>query len=163
MELFEYLKNSQKSLFRFESLQYLSEDKESLDKYLKTGKVDMTDNAEWFDFLKSKNKGGVSTKRVRLVTLPINDYTKFEIEVFKVAKKYGDDIKIIMDSEFNQLDLPKIDFWNIDNKTVLKLNYDESGKYLEFENDSLNFNFYKSFQDEIIKHSIEINDLNEYI
>jgi IMP cyclohydrolase len=119
MDLFEYLQSAAKSLFRWEALQ----------EYRVDGDEDMTD---WWDFIEGKIKTGVVMQRVRLIKLPLTDYTKKEIETHKLSAQKGDDIRYIFGT--NQKEVHKFqDFWMIDDKIVLLMQYSPEGEYKGFD------------------------------
>ncbi len=72
-------------------------------------------------------------ERVRLVAEPLTEYAKNELIVHKKSKTFGDDIRIIKEKTFNTLNIKKEDFWLVDEKLVLKMNYSIIGEYLGFD------------------------------
>lgn len=136
-EFEEYIKNAKKSLFRFEGLQdYSAEDGDEVVKiFIDTGKLaELPNTNKWWLEMKKKNKLGMITQRVRLVTKPITDYTKTELAYLKEASKYsGDDIRIIEENDLKQIaPLGIKDYWLVDNKYVLEMNYGPKGKYISY-------------------------------
>ena len=135
MDLFDYLKSARKSLFRFEALQEFDvpEEKVAVKEYNEIGRVDFASMKEWFEFIEKKNSEGVWTGRVRLVKLPVNDYTKMELACHRETAKHGDKIEVIVEKEFDKLGVSEKDFWLIDDERVLLMNYDLGWKYLGFD------------------------------
>ena len=88
MDLRKELDNSNKEIFRFEALQeYFSDGSNKLEneinmQWKETGKIDMDLMREWHNFIKKKAKDNVRFVWVRLVELPLNDYTKSELYIF---------------------------------------------------------------------------------
>ncbi len=145
MELFEYLKSANKSLFRFESLQeYEVEGEDMSDEGMK----------EWWNFIIQKTQEGILMQRVRLVVEPLTEYTKNELEVHKKSKGIGDDIRIMKGDSFNTLNIKQEDFWLVDNKIVLRMNYSISGEYKGFDVIEENIEEYTETKDRLIKNSI---------
>ena len=134
--LWEAIENCQKSLFRFEGLQdYSAEDGEdTVNYFVKTGQLKKfpDTNNKWWSDIKLKNESGVVTQRVRLVTEPMTDYTRMELEYLKVAKNYsGDDIRIIQEENFLSISIVGTsDFYIIDESRLFFMNYGLEGKYL---------------------------------
>ncbi|MBI2452082.1 hypothetical protein HYV50_03315 [Candidatus Pacearchaeota archaeon] len=149
MSLRNFLDDAQESLFRFESLQYyeIEEEKEFFQDYLKTGKIDIVVLKNWHEFITRKMSQGVIMERIRLVNLPLTDYTKCEIMVYLENIKHGEDIRIITEKEFNSFDIEQKDFWLTDDKIVIKMNYNLKGEYLgsdlAFDNDIKKYVNYK--------------------
>lgn len=136
----DYLNNSKKSLFRFEALQQYD-----------VGVDDLSD-AEmmpWWEFIKNKtSKENVIMQRVRLVTYPMTEYTKKELEVHKKSVTYGDDIRIVEGDVFTDIK----DFWLVDDEICLEMNYDENGTWLGFEI-SNDIEKYIKIKDALLKNS----------
>ena len=127
MELMEYLNTATQSLFRFESLQEYNLDKEceAVKLYKETGYIDDSNIKDWWNFIEGKVAHKVQMQRVKLVMLPLTDYSKMELEIHKKSILHGDDIRTISEDNFKKLNvIPIFDFWLIDNTTVLIMNYD---------------------------------------
>jgi len=135
MNLLEHLETAQKSIFRFEYLQefLVPGEETSLKRFEETGEVDVSDMGEWWSFLKSLHAKGVRTERVRLVREPQTRYTTCELLVHKKSVEQGDDIRVLKEKDLTP-DLERLgDFWLVDDKIVLRMNYSPSGEYLGFE------------------------------
>jgi hypothetical protein len=133
-QLDKYIKNTKKSLFRFEGLQdYSGEDGDEIVKmFIDTNMLaQLPNNDSWWNEMKKKNEQGIITQRVRLIIEPLTDYTKMELAYLKQAKNYsGDDIKIIEEKDFKQIAPNELsDFWMIDDTYVFEMEYGPKGKY----------------------------------
>jgi hypothetical protein len=159
MDLMKYLQKSQQSLFRFEALQNYAVDEEekSFSEFLKTGKVEISDNQEWYEFISAKVASGVKMQRVRLVTLPLTTYTRYELPYLEAASDHGDQIYIIMDQDFRKLTIPVQDFWLIDDLHALLMNYDDQGKYQNFQLFE-NVGPYKVIKNKLLKQAVKLAD-----
>lgn len=147
MDLSEYLQSAQISLFRFEALQEYKIDKDGISN-------EKMEN--WWSFIKDKKNSGVSMKRVRLVSYPLNEYTKKELVIHRKSNSFGDDIKIINEDIFKTLKLNKKDFWLIDDKLVLLMNYSNEGEYFGFDIIEGNINSYLKNKKLLLKNSIDL-------
>ena len=147
MNLMHYLENAKTSLFRWEALQeYKVEEDDDL--------------TPWWSFIEEKVAEGVIMQRVRLIKLPLNTYTKDEIESHKISCEKGDDIQCILQPKFSVENFN--DFWLIDEKIVLNMNYSDDGEYRGFEveeNQSV-LDDYLNFKKELLSHSKSIMDFN---
>lgn len=124
MDLYQYLQSANKSLFRFETLQEYKVDGDDInDENMK----------EWWGFITSKTKQGVQMERVRLIVEPLTKYTEKELLLHKKSKTFGDDIRIIKEENFTSLNIEMKDFWLVDEKIVLRMNYSKDGEYLSFD------------------------------
>ncbi len=146
IKFFDYLKSANKSLFRFESLQdYKIDGEDTSDEGMK----------DWWSFVASKTKAGVKMQRVRLVILPITNYTKMELEIHKKSKTFGDDIQIIEEDKFKSLQIKQEDFWLIDDLVCLKMNYSALGEYIGFTLEN-NVDTYIKVKNSLLENSIEL-------
>ena len=166
MDLGKELDNSTNEIFRFEALQeYFSDGSDELENEIKrqwkeTSKIDMDLMKEWHDFIKKKHKKGVKFIWVRLVEFPLNDYTKLELYVFKKRVGYGIDIRVISKDKFEELKIDDKDFYLIDGKKVLLMNYGESNEYLGCESGNEEIETYKKHSALLIANSMSVLDFN---
>ncbi len=154
------IKNSTTSLFRFEGLQdYSGEDgMETVRAFIDTGVlIEHPRDTLWWREMKVRNEQDITTQRVRLVTEPLTDYTKWELAYLKEAKEYsGDDIRIITEKEFFKITSEEIpDFWLIDNEYVFLMHYGKSGKYLHSEQVT-NIDKYLTLKTELMEASVPL-------
>ncbi len=129
-----HFENFKKYAFRLELLQEYNVDgeKESIKEFLKTGKV--SEDKDWTNLIKSAISRGAFMERVHVIILPISKYLKYEIEAYKANIEAGEKVSFMLKEEFDKINT-KInhDFWLFDDKIVLKMNYDLSGKFKGFE------------------------------
>lgn len=147
MTLLQHLQSATTSLFRFETLQEYKVDGDGIeDEGMK----------EWWNFIASKSKEGVRMERVRLIVEPLTDYTKNELIVHTKSKKFGDDIRIIKEDAFKNLNLSQQDFWLIDERVVLLMKYGTRGEYLGFDVVENNVQNYIIIKNLVLKNSIDL-------
>ena len=161
MNLLDYLNSAKSSLFRYEGLQEydIEQEREAVQHFLENGVFDESRMREWWDFIESKKKTGVSMQRVRLLVEPLTDYTKMELAIHRKSNKVGDDIRVITEEKLKELlGLKPQDFWLIDDSAALLMQYDSVGKYLGFTlaEDVAPFLFLKN---EFLKNSISIEHI----
>lgn len=156
--MLKYFQNTKKSAFRLETLQDYNE-KEEVEEFLKTGKVDPQDNDDWHQIIKVARARNAIMQRVRIIKFPLTDYTKFEIEHYKYSQKAGEEIYIIEYSRFQQLSL-KItkDFWLFDDTIALAMNYNTSGSFNGFTLPEKGTSRYLNSKVALLKNSIPLED-----
>ncbi|MDO8508635.1 MAG: hypothetical protein Q7S27_03035 [Nanoarchaeota archaeon] len=124
-----------KYAFRLEVLQSysLEEEKDPFEKFLKEEKVTKEDNEDWLEFIQKAKSRGAIVQRVRVVSFPLSDYMRFQMENFRLYMAEGEEIYTIAYRKFLK-NKPKIkkDFWLFDDKAVLVMNYDKKGRFLGF-------------------------------
>ena len=158
MKLIDHLGSAKQYIFRFEYLQdFSATDAKSFEYWQKNGNIDEQSVKEWWDFLEGFHKQGVVTKRVRRIVRPMNEYTRFELEVHKKTAKRGDKIRTIADDVYQTLDISFKDFWLIDDTTVIDMNYDDSGRYLGFSVNPRVGEYIKA-KDLLWRHALPIED-----
>ncbi len=120
----DYFNKFKKYAFRLELLQSYSVEQEKKDfmKFLKDGKVSKDENKEWYETIKNAKSRGAIIQRVHVISFPLSDYIKFEMEAYRYNMKEGEQIFTIPYRKFLKL-MPKIkkDFWLFDDK-IVKIN-----------------------------------------
>ncbi|MFJ6212122.1 DUF6879 family protein [Streptomyces sp. NPDC092296] len=78
----------------------------------------------WLNTIRDLTGRGVRVERVRLFDQPPSDYQRFLLwgTVHTVAA--GEDIRYLPRAEAEQTDLPMVDFWLFDSRTVGRFNFD---------------------------------------
>lgn len=156
----ELIDNAKHLIFRYEALQdYSAEDGiEMANEFVKTGDIGFEiEGNEFYEFLKAKQKAGCELYRIRNVELPMNNYTKWEIEVYR--KMYLNNHKKV--GLIHYREEPTIsniqDFYIIDNQ-ILLLDYGDNGKLLDcrLADDDNYMNIMKT----LIDSSIDLKDYN---
>ncbi len=132
--MLEYFRSFKKYAFRLEVLQnYIVEDeKAEFNEFLKSGKVKM--DKSWEEIITSAKKRKAKMQRIHVIRLPLSNYLRFEIAAYKLSQKAGEKIFLLEEGKFRKLK-NKIsnDFWLFDDKVALRMKYDESGKYVGFQ------------------------------
>ncbi|HEY5220625.1 MAG TPA: hypothetical protein VIJ29_00530 [Candidatus Paceibacterota bacterium] len=154
----DYLNGAQHSIFRFEYLQdFSATDRDEFAKW-QNHELDIAQLGKgWWNDLRVLHKRGVVTQRVRRVVRPMNDYTKFELEIHKESARHGDKIKIIDDDLFQVFNVNLRDFWLVDDKTALKMNYGDAGRYEGFSIDE-DVEKYVKAKELLWRHSLPIGE-----
>jgi hypothetical protein len=75
-------------------------------------------NDEWESDMRRRTADGQRMTRVRIVTEPHDDYTRFLLELARINVAVGEDIRYLARHQAKGLDLPEDDFWLIDSTRV---------------------------------------------
>ncbi|MFA5070981.1 MAG: DUF6879 family protein [Candidatus Pacearchaeota archaeon] len=150
-----YFENFEKSAFRLELLQKYSVDEELEDfsNFIKTSKINSKKYSEWTEIISKAKSRGVIMQRVHIVDFPLSDYLKYEFEYYKISKKIGEQIFLLDKNKFNEK--VNFDFWLFDDRIVLKMNYDQDGKFLGFEKIIGNVDKFVKLKNKLLKISEE--------
>jgi len=105
--------------FRLELRERYNEPEEAgpLRRFL-AGEPDYGWNEEWAAMIRRRAASGQRMMRVRVVTEPHSDYTRFGLDLARVNVAAGEDIRYLPRASAAGLDLPGHDFWLIDSCRV---------------------------------------------
>jgi hypothetical protein len=82
----------------------------------------------WLDTVANARQAGKTMRRVRVVTRPLTDYTRYEFAWgFIYNVEAGEDIRILDLTDQPDFNLPEHDFWLFDESTVVNLMYNPDG------------------------------------
>lgn len=86
----------------------------------------------WLARVAAASQSGLTIQRVRLVTLPINKYTRYESARYLDNAAAGEHIGVIERGWLQRHDQvwTTEDFWIFDDERVLTLEYDDHGRFL---------------------------------
>lgn len=129
-----------KNLFRLETLERydVASDDADFGRYLRGEREPNAAIKEaWLEQLRREAAEGKRNERVHVLTSPLNDYLRYECEwgyVYNMAA--GEDIRIVDLAEIRRLaDRPTEDFFLIDDLCVVRMRYDEAGRFVGAEPD----------------------------
>ena len=133
-ELADFVLGYKKSAFRLEVRERYSEPEEvePLRRFL-AGEPDYAWNEEWATMMRRRTACGQRMERVRVVTEPHSEYTRFGLDLARVNVPVGEDIRYLPRDQAVRLDLPGYDFWLIDSSGVGILRFSEDDVLLGAE------------------------------
>ena len=94
-------------------------------RFLNTGNLNDSYMADWIEELSPRIATGQRMERVRVVSEPHSDYTRFGLALAAHNTAAGEDIRYLPRHQAAELDLPGHDFWLIDSTTLLLLRFGE--------------------------------------
>ena len=159
----KYFENFKKYAFRLELLQEydVEEEKEAIEKFLKSAKIEP--DKEWINIIKKARRRKAIMQRVRVINLPLTDYLKFEIKAYQFNIASGENIYFIYQEEFDKLNSEiNYDFWLFDDKIVLKMNYNNKGKFIGFVKIKSDMNRYINLKDKLLSMAKSIKELERW-
>jgi hypothetical protein len=83
----------------------------------------------WLNLIRESTKDGKRVERVRIVTVPHVDYTRWGLTVAPLNIAAGEDIRWLPRHLAEDLDLGTDDFWLIDSNRVVFTVFDPDGKF----------------------------------
>jgi hypothetical protein len=107
-----------------------SYENESLAKYLAGEADDLPWMQSWLDMLRTATREGRRFARVRVVSLPLNDYSRFGVWCAQFTNQAGEDIRYLPRTVAQDLDLPNYDYWLFDSSALVKMHFDDHDVFL---------------------------------
>ena len=131
--MLNYFNSFKKNAFRVETLQSydVSEEQDAYDYFLINKELPEWSQDEWLNIIKQAKTRWATMQRVHLIQFPISQYLSFELEEYKNNIKAWEEIFYIP-IEKCSIKIES-DFWIFDDTTVLKMNYDNDGAFINFE------------------------------
>jgi hypothetical protein len=84
----------------------------------------------WLDMLQIATGQGRRFARVRVVSLPLNDYSRFGVWCAQFTNEAGEDIRYLVRSEADSLSLPDYDYWLFDSSKLVRMHFDDDDRFL---------------------------------
>lgn len=86
--------------------------------------------APWWQMIRDATAGGKRVQRVRVVTEPLGNYSRYALAGARINIDGGEDIRYMARDKAISLDLPEHDFWLFDEKTVAWMHFDDNDALL---------------------------------
>jgi hypothetical protein len=80
---------------------------------------------DWCGMIMRRTLSGVCMERVRVVSEPWTDYTRFGLHLSRLNVAAGEDIRYLPRDQAKELELPDYDFWLIDASRMCILRHDD--------------------------------------
>lgn len=103
---------------------------ESLRKYLADEPDELPWMQSWLDMLREATAKGRRFARVRVVSLPLNDYSRFGVWCAQFTNGAGDDIRYLERARAEAAGLPNHDYWLFDSSRLVRMHFDDSDRFL---------------------------------
>jgi hypothetical protein len=101
---------------------------ESVRKFLAGEPDDLEWSNSWLQLVGEGRAAGRTFSRVRVVSLPLSDYSRFGLWASQFTVEAGEDIRYIARDE--EPDLPNHDYWMFDSRTVVRMKFDDQSVFL---------------------------------
>lgn len=87
----------------------------------------------WLDKMRAATAAGKRVERVRVVTEPLSDYIRFEMDGTVYNDAAGEDIRYLPRHHPVAAQLPGEDYWLFDSRMFCRLNFDADDQLTSFE------------------------------
>ncbi|MFF0577961.1 DUF6879 family protein [Streptosporangium saharense] len=104
---------------------------EPLRRFLAGEPDDLAWNRPWLDLMAEHTAKGRFVHRVRVVSVPLSDYSRFGLWCAEHAIQAGEDIRYLNRAQAQ--DLPDVDYWLFDSTWAARLRFDEDDVLLGAE------------------------------
>lgn len=91
--------------------------------------VDLSWAETWFSMIRQATSEGRRFARVRVVSLPLSDYSRFGLWAAQHTCEAGEDIRYLPRDVAEQLDLPSHDYWLFDSRKLVRMHFGEADKF----------------------------------
>jgi hypothetical protein len=85
--------------------------------------VDMSWHEDWLAMIRAETAAGLLWSRVRVVSLPLSDYTRFGMWGVGSTREAGDDIRYLTRHQAREARLPEHDYWLFDSRLLLRMHF----------------------------------------
>ncbi|MEV4049598.1 DUF6879 family protein [Amycolatopsis sp. NPDC049688] len=119
--------------FRLETRdQYKSANEaEALRQFVAGEPIDMGWFSNWLSMIREATQEGRRFSRVRVVSTPLTDYSRFGIFCSEYTNAAGEDIRYLTRDQAGEL--PDYDFWLFDSRKLVKMLFDDEENFLGAE------------------------------
>jgi hypothetical protein len=129
-DFFDLFRTFEHSAFRLEVRESYYE-KVQLGEYLVGGPVDISYMDAWLALMVSSGAAGKRIERVRVVSSPFSDYTRYGLWLCKYNTRAGEDIRYVLRDRADGL--PNHDYWLLDSKRLYIVHFNDSDEVLGAE------------------------------
>ncbi|TCP56062.1 hypothetical protein EV191_1012 [Tamaricihabitans halophyticus] len=88
---------------------------------------DPGDDRAWVDYIQGLRRRGISFERARLLTDPLTEYLRCQLDVAYMNVNAGEDIRWVGESTAGELAMPDYDYYLIDDGRVVALDFAADG------------------------------------
>jgi hypothetical protein len=102
---------------------------EALRKFVAGEPDDLAWFQEWLSLIRAATAAGKRFSRVRVVSLPLSDYSRFGIWCAQYTNEAGEDIRYLARNEANAASLPTYDYWLFDSRKLVRMHFDDQDHF----------------------------------
>ena len=98
------------------------------------GEPDNLEWAEsWLSMVREATTAGRRFSRVRVVSIPLSDYSRFSLRASQFTNAAGEDIRYVNRDAANDAQLPNHDYWLFDSRKLAMMHFSEHDRFLGAE------------------------------
>ncbi|WP_345702850.1 DUF6879 family protein [Pseudonocardia eucalypti] len=107
-----------------------SYENESLRKFLAGEPDDLPWLQTWLDMIREAASEGRRFARVRVVTVPLTDYSRFGAWCAQFTNGAGEDIRYLERERARAAQVPEHDYWLFDSRKLVRMHFDDQDAFL---------------------------------
>jgi len=104
-----------------------------LRKFLAGEQDDLPWMQDWLMMVRSATAGGKRFARVRVVSVPLTDYSRFGVWCSQFTNGAGEDIRYLERERADAAGVPEHDYWLFDSSTLVRMDFDDHDAFLGVE------------------------------
>ncbi len=104
---------------------------------------------DWLGFLRQAAAGGTHVERLRIVSLPHTEYTRFGLAIGRLNTEAGEDLRYLPRDLTQGIDLPGEDYWLLDDDTLILSVFSEDGRTGGFARET---------GEQWLRHALQVRD-----
>lgn len=108
---------------------HASEEADPLKLFLDGKPDDFSWHEPWLRLVREATRAGKSMTRVRVVTVPYSDYTRWGLTVAPLNIEAGEDIRWLPRQLATGIEFPPDDYWLFDDKRVVFTVFEDDGRF----------------------------------
>lgn len=123
----ELLRSFRWSAFRFEIRDRYNSDvgREAFRRFRAGEPDDYAWHRPWLDMIRSDRQRGKLWRRVRIVSVPLSDWSRYGMVVARLSVEAGEDIRYLRRDVAEQIGLAPYDSWLFDSAQLVRLHFHE--------------------------------------
>lgn len=103
---------------------------ESLRKFLADEQDDLPWMQDWLTMIRVATKEGRRFTRVRVVSMPLTDYSRFGVFCSQFTNGAGEDIRYLTRDRADAAHIPNHDYWLFDSRKLVRMHFDDGDAFL---------------------------------
>lgn len=88
---------------------------------------------DWLSMIRAATAAGRHFSRVRVVSLPLTDYSRFGVWCSQFTGGAGEDIRYLVRDQAKSAGLPDYDYWLFDSSVLVRMHFDDADRFLGAE------------------------------
>jgi len=103
---------------------------ESLQKFLAGTPDNLEFAASWVTSIHEATSAGRRFTRVRVVNVPLSDYSRFGLWAARFTTDAGEDIRYLERGQAEAAHLPNYDYWLFDSRKLVRMHFGDDDRFL---------------------------------